>query len=92
MLVYYFYSLLKLLGHVYYPNTYSSHFNKRKYVHDDDAEDEDDLEKKSWESNEKFESMTVWEHQALPDGKNDQWIRGLEEWVTMAETVSQLLK
>jgi hypothetical protein len=61
-------------------------FDRRKYG--DEESDEDEGEKTTWESRETFDALTVWEHQALPDSKEDHWIRGIEEWIVMANVVS----
>jgi hypothetical protein len=60
-----------------------------KYGDEDEDEDdgEEEGEKVEWETREKFASVTVWEHHSLPDAKQEHWIRGIEEWIIMAETV-----
>jgi hypothetical protein len=61
---------------------------QRKYSHHtDEDEDEDEIEKTIWESSERFDALTIWEHHALPDEKQDHWIRGVQEWTAMAEAV-----
>jgi hypothetical protein len=29
----------------------------------------------------------VWEHHMQPEASEDNWIRGVEEWIVMAEAV-----
>lgn len=54
----------------------------------DAVEDEEEgVEKVRWESTETFDGLTVWEHHGLPDEKQDHWIRGVQEWVVMANAV-----
>jgi hypothetical protein len=60
-----------------------------KYGDEEEDEDgEEEGEKVKWETREKFKDITVWEHHSLPDAKQDNWIRGIEEWIIMAEVVS----
>jgi hypothetical protein len=79
------------IGHVFRPIDSTALFNRPIYgdeQNDEKDEEEDEIEKVKWESNEKFDSLTIWEHHALPDKKRDHWIRGIEEWVQMADVVS----
>jgi len=32
--------------------------------------------------------LTVWDHHTLPDEKQDHWIRGVQEWIAMAEAMN----
>lgn len=75
------------IGHVYTPLNSAIRMDTAKYG-DEDEEDEDEGEKVEWESREKFKSITVWEHHSLPDAKQEHWIRGIEEWIGMAEVVT----
>ena len=54
----------------------------------DEEDDEEEEEKVEWESRERFKNITVWEHHSLPDAKQEHWIRGIEEWISMAEVVT----
>ena len=74
------------LGHVYAPVDASTRFDSSKYERDDD--EDEDVEKTVWQSDEKFDALTVWEHHTLPDINQDHWIRGIQEWVAMADAVS----
>jgi hypothetical protein len=77
------------LGHVFRPVNQAAQFDRTKYGDEDEDEDEDeeDIEKAQWSTAEKFESITVWEHHALPDEKQDHWTRGIDEWIRMADVV-----
>jgi Ribonuclease H2 non-catalytic subunit (Ylr154p-like) len=78
------------VGHVFRPIDSTAQFNRPIYGNEENDErddEEDGIEKVKWESNEKFDSLTMWEHHALPDKKQDHWIRGIEEWVQMADVV-----
>jgi Ribonuclease H2 non-catalytic subunit (Ylr154p-like) len=79
-------------GHVYRPRDNAARMDAVKYGDEDEDEDdeEEEGEKVEWETREKFTSVTVWEHHSLPDAKQEHWIRGIEEWITMAETVGSL--
>jgi len=73
-------------GHVFHPVDSSAQFHRRSYG--DEQEDEDEVaETTKWERSGTFDSLTVWEHQALPANKEDHWIRGIEEWIAMAGVV-----
>jgi ribonuclease H2 subunit C len=76
-------------GHVFRPTDSTVGFDRAKYGDEDDDEDDDEGEKVAWQTGEKFDKLTVWEHHTLPDGKQDHWIRGIEEWIGMAEVVHQ---
>jgi hypothetical protein len=75
------------VGHVYNAANPSVKVGRKKYTGEED-EDEDDMEKITWQAGEKFSSLTVWEHHTLPDEKHDHWIRGVQEWISVAETVN----
>jgi hypothetical protein len=57
------------------------------YGAEDEEDEEEGVEKVTWESTETFDGLTVWEHHELPDEKQDHWIRGVQEWVVMANAV-----
>lgn len=72
----------------------TSHLERAKYGDDeeeDEEADEDEVEKIHWQSSETFKTITVWDHHILPDPKQDQWIRAIEEWIVMADAVSSYL-
>jgi hypothetical protein len=75
------------LGHVFRPVNPAAQFDRTKYGDEEEDEDDEDVDKVQWSTAEKFESITVWEHHALPDEKQDHWIRGIEEWIQMADVV-----
>jgi len=84
------YSYDAYVGHVFRPTDPTAQFNRPIYGHeenDERDEEEDEIEKVKWESNEKFDSLAMWEHHTLPDKKQDHWIRGIEEWIQMADVV-----
>ena len=78
-----------MIGHVYHPRHNASRMDSAKYGDEDDDNDDDEEEgeKIEWETSEKFNHLTVWEHHLLPDAKQEHWIRGVEEWIIMAEVV-----
>ena len=57
-------------------------------IYSEEEDDEEEIGKITWHSGEKFDSVTVWGHHAIPDNVNDHWIRGIDEWVIMAEMAS----
>jgi len=85
----YWYTLLWLLidkGHVSYPAEASTE-KPRSKKYEDLSEDDEEAEFRVWQTKEKFESLTVWEHHVAPEESRDNWIKGLQEWTTMAEVV-----
>jgi len=52
-----------------------------------EEDQDDDVQKLKWESTERFDALTVWEHHVLPDAKRDHWIRAVQEWIVMANAV-----
>jgi ribonuclease H2 subunit C len=38
-----------------------------------------------------FEEVMVWGHEALPEEGADPYVRGMEEWISFAETVCLVL-
>jgi hypothetical protein len=74
------------LGHVFRPVNPVAQCDRTRYGDEDEDEDED-IEKVQWSTAEKFESITVWKHHALPDETQDHWIRGVDEWIQMADVV-----
>jgi Ribonuclease H2 non-catalytic subunit (Ylr154p-like) len=54
---------------------------------EDEGNEEEGVETVRWESTETFDGLTIWEHHGLPDEKRDHWIRGLQEWVVVADAV-----
>jgi ribonuclease H2 subunit C len=75
------------IGHVFLPADTATRFDRTKY--EDDDEEDEAIEKSTWQSDEKFNKLTIWEHQALPDRGVDPWIKGIEEWIPMADVVPQ---
>ena len=57
---------------------------------EEDAE-EDDEDRVQWETGDKFSHFIVWEHHSLSDAKQDNWVRGIKEWISMAEVVVLVL-
>jgi hypothetical protein len=35
-----------------------------------------------------FDGIDVWSHEAVPDGTQDRYVRGVEEWMGLAMAVS----
>jgi hypothetical protein len=57
--------------------------------HEEEEEEDDDfVETFVGEKLGSFEHFTVWNHEALPDGGDDPYIKGLDEWIPFAEAVS----
>jgi len=75
------------LGRVYHPSNPVAKFDRTIYGEEDDEDEEDEAQKGAWQAGEKFDSLTVWQHHQLPDAKQEHWIRGIEEWIAMAEVV-----
>lgn len=73
------------VGHVFLEKDSGARVDRARYGEDDDEDEE--IETTNWRSGEKFDSLTVWEHQNIPDRGSDHWMRGIEEWAKMAEVV-----
>lgn len=80
-------SCLLTKGHVSYPAGASTEKLRSKNYEDLPEDDEEETEFRVWQTKEKFESLTVWEHHVPPEESRDNWIKGLQEWTTMAEVV-----
>lgn len=53
--------------------------------------DDEDMEEETTfvaEQNASFEKIVVWRHEEVADGSDDRYIRGVEEWIGLAESVS----
>lgn len=46
------------------------------------------IEVKVMEEMGRFDEMVVWGHEVLPDEGEDEYVRGVEEWIAFAEAVS----
>jgi ribonuclease H2 subunit C len=58
----------------------------------EDEEDEEEFhETKIVEEEACFEEVMVWGHEALPEELVDPYVRGMEEWISFAETVCSVL-
>jgi ribonuclease H2 subunit C len=53
----------------------------------DEDEDEDEATFVAQETGE-FDEIVVWNHDQLPERAEDRYMRGVEEWIGMAEAVS----
>ena len=54
---------------------------------DEDADIPEDV--KTMQQIASFDKMTVWGHESLPSETDDVYMRGIEEWVKLAQTVSE---
>lgn len=48
---------------------------------------DEEVEVKMLEQQAEFDEMIIWGHEAPPDGAEDVYVRGVEEWVAFAEAV-----
>ena len=56
----------------------------KMYDNDDEG---DRIEETVSEELAHFDRVMVWDHGALPDGSSDPYLRGIDEWISFAETV-----
>jgi len=57
-------------------------------VEDDEVvEVEDEADVKIMEEQSEFDHIMLWGHEALPDEVADPYVRGMEEWIALAEQV-----
>jgi len=64
--------------------------DRARYCEEDEEEEGEEVdgcERIQWQTSETFNTITVWDHHVLPDTKQDHWIRGVEEWIVMADAV-----
>lgn len=52
-----------------------------------DGDEEDMIEETISEEVVTFDGVMVWDHGAMPDESSDPYLRGVEEWISFAETV-----
>ncbi|PVH87422.1 ribonuclease H1 small subunit [Cadophora sp. DSE1049] len=52
-----------------------------------DEDEEEEPEVKVMEEQAGFEEIVVWGHEVLPDGMADPYVRGLEDWIAVAESI-----
>lgn len=51
-------------------------------------EEEEEKEVRVLEEYAEFEEFVVWAHECEVEGMGDEYVRGMEEWIGFAETVS----
>jgi len=57
---------------------------------DDEEEDEEDEAVKVLEEQASFDEVVLWGHESMPD-ENDPYVKGIDEWISFAETVGFML-
>lgn len=85
--------LNKIIGHILRPTEriVSSKRSKPRIPREEDDideedEDEDDQQDvKEMESLAEFDDVVIWEHGAAPTADNDPYVKGIQEWVALAE-------
>jgi len=60
---------------------------KSKPAAQDDEEAEEEADVKIMEEQSEFDHIMLWGHEALPDEVADLYVRGIEEWIALAEQV-----
>ncbi|KAF4555461.1 Ribonuclease H2 non-catalytic subunit-like protein [Elsinoe fawcettii] len=57
--------------------------------HDDDVSDDEEPPKqlKVIEQVGTFDSITVWEHEAVPESGRDPYLKGVEEWIKLSQAI-----
>jgi len=60
---------------------------KSKSAAEDDEEAEEEADVKIMEEQSEFDHIMLWGHEALPDEVADPYVRGIEEWIALAERV-----
>lgn len=56
-----------------------------------DEDDEDGMGGTISEEVAQFDGVMVWDHGEMPDEPSDPYLRGIEEWISFAETVWKLI-
>ena len=62
--------------------------NEQMYENEDN---EERIEETVSEELAQFDGVMVWDHGVLPDETSDPYLRGVEEWISFAETVRRAL-
>jgi len=57
---------------------------------DEDADAEIPEEVKVMQEIASFDNITVWGHESLPSDTEDVYVKGVDEWVKLAQAVSQV--
>lgn len=52
-----------------------------------DEDEEDRVEETISEEVATFDEVMVWDHGTMPDESSDTYLRGIEEWMSFAQTV-----
>ena len=60
---------------------------KTKPAVEDDEEAEEEADVKIIEEQSEFDHIMLWGHETLPDEVADPYVRGIEEWIALAEQV-----
>ncbi|KAE9371222.1 ribonuclease H1 small subunit [Stipitochalara longipes BDJ] len=60
---------------------------KSKPAAEDDEEAEEEADLKIMEEQSEFDHIMLWGHEALPDEVADPYVRGIEEWIALAEQI-----
>lgn len=55
------------------------------------CDEEDRIEETISEEAAQFDGVMVWDHGESPDGLSDPYLRGVEEWISFADTVWKLI-
>ncbi|KAL1869924.1 hypothetical protein Daus18300_005385 [Diaporthe australafricana] len=50
-----------------------------------DLDAEDEMPLGALETKAEFDEMVIWGHESMADASSDQYVRGVEEWVAVAE-------
>lgn len=56
---------------------------------DVDEEEEPEEETVLMQNTYGFDKITVWGHEAVPSDAEDSYVKGVEEWISFAQAVSQ---
>jgi len=62
---------------------------QEKDEEEEDEEGEKEEEVKVLEEQAEFEDVMVWGHEVVVDASEDCYVRGVEEWIGFAESVSR---
>lgn len=56
-----------------------------------DVDAEDDVPIGALETRAEFDEMMIWGHESTADASSDPYVRGVDEWMQLAEQVSENL-
>ena len=61
---------------------------KKAFRNEEESEEEEQVEQTEARKVAEFDEIMIWEHGQMPDASSDPYMKGMEEWIAFAQTVS----